>query len=70
STVILNENSTINQTLDTSSTVQHPVEQIVSTAPIHPNYSEITQRQQSFTIWSHESAPPVDELVRAGFFYT
>ncbi|CAM4843224.1 unnamed protein product [Rotaria magnacalcarata] len=70
STIILNENSTNNQTLDTSSTLQHPFEQIVSTAPIHPEYSEITQRQQSFTIWSHESAPPVDELVRAGFFYT
>ncbi|CAF4406551.1 unnamed protein product, partial [Rotaria magnacalcarata] len=70
STIILNENSTTNQTLDTSSTLQHPFEQIVSTAPIHPEYSEITQRQQSFTIWSHESAPPVDELVRAGFFYT
>ncbi|CAF4848971.1 unnamed protein product, partial [Rotaria magnacalcarata] len=51
STIILNENSTTNQTLDTSSTLQHPFEQIVSTAPIHPEYSEITQRQQSFTIW-------------------
>lgn len=36
----------------------------------HSFYKDITSRHGSFSSWSGENLPPVDELVRAGFFYT
>ncbi|CAF4923132.1 unnamed protein product [Rotaria sp. Silwood1] len=73
SAVILNAiltNNLNNQTSGLTSAAQLQFDQIVHTTPYNPAYSDITKRLQSFTTWSHESSPPVDELIRAGFFYT
>ena len=39
-------------------------------APCHPAYSDITKRLESFSSWSNESSPSIEDLARAGFFYT
>jgi hypothetical protein len=73
SALILNELSTQNvnnQVLGSNNTSQLRFEQIVYTAPCHPAYSDITKRLQSYTTWPGEASPSVEELVRAGFFYT
>ena len=43
---------------------------LVNTAACNPAYTEIPRRFASFATWSSENLPPVDDLVRAGFFYT
>jgi hypothetical protein len=43
---------------------------IVHTAACHPQYSEIPKRNASFATWPNENLPSVDDLVRAGFFFT
>jgi hypothetical protein len=43
---------------------------IVSTAACNTNYIEISKRYASFATWPNENVPSVDDLVRAGFFYT
>ncbi|CAF3868418.1 unnamed protein product [Rotaria sordida] len=43
---------------------------IVFTASCNPAYSEIPKRHASFATWPTEDLPSVDDLVRAGFFYT
>ncbi|CAF4692954.1 unnamed protein product [Rotaria sp. Silwood1] len=43
---------------------------IVFTASCNPAYSEIPKRHASFATWPNEDLPSVDDLVRAGFFYT
>ncbi|CAF4609549.1 unnamed protein product, partial [Rotaria sp. Silwood2] len=73
SPVILNEISTNNrnnQIFGSTNAAQLQFDQIVNTTPYNPAYSDITKRLQSFATWSHKSSPSVDELVRAGFFYT
>ena len=66
STLILNDNSNVtSNNLD-----QQRFDQIVYTRPCHAHYSDITKRVESFATWSEQAAPSVDELVRAGFFYT
>ncbi|CAF1456791.1 unnamed protein product [Rotaria sordida] len=40
------------------------------TASCNPAYSEIPKRHASFATWPTEDLPSVDDLVRAGFFYT
>jgi hypothetical protein len=73
STLILNDisrNNVNNRTLGSNDLNQPRFDQIVYTTPCHVVYSDITKRLESFNSWSHESSPPVDELVRAGFFYT
>jgi hypothetical protein len=42
----------------------------VYTAACNTNYIEIPKRYASFATWSNENLPPVDDLVRAGFFFT
>ncbi|UJR15697.1 hypothetical protein I4U23_002631 [Adineta vaga] len=44
--------------------------ELVHTAACHPSYIEIPQRYSSFETWPKENLPCVDNLVRAGFFYT
>ncbi|UJR15698.1 hypothetical protein I4U23_002632 [Adineta vaga] len=44
--------------------------EIVYTAACHPAYIEIPRRHASFEKWTNENQPSVDDLVRAGFFYT
>ncbi len=63
--------------VNASSTCSNPIndnsvacEQIVSTDACHAAYREIPKRYASFNKWSNESSPSVDDLVRAGFFYT
>ncbi len=73
STLILNDistNHTNHQTLGSHHINSPRFDQIVYTNPCHTLYSDITKREESFRTWSGESAPPVDQLVRAGFFYT
>ena len=43
---------------------------IVYTAACHTNYTEVPKRYASFTNWPNENLPSVDDLVRAGFFFT
>ena len=43
---------------------------IVHTAACNPQYSEVPKRLASFSSWSQENLPSVDDLVKAGFFYT
>ena len=43
---------------------------IVYTAACHQNYTEISQRHASFETLPAKNAPPIDDFVRAGFFYT
>lgn len=72
-TLILNDISTNNlnnQAHGLNNMNEHRFDQIVYTRPCHAMYSDITKRHGSFATWSQESAPPVDELVRAGFFYS
>ena len=68
-----NEIPTVNTTsADANPTNTNSVarEQVVSTEAIHLEYREIPRRYQSFSTWTHENSPSVDDLVRAGFFYT
>ena len=72
---IVNERSTMEATSGNhSSTSSHLTSlrsnDIVYTAACNPTYSEIPKRHASFSTWSHENLPSVDDLVRAGFFYT
>ena len=43
---------------------------MVHTAACNPAYTEIPRRHASFASWTSENLPPVDDLVKAGFFYT
>lgn len=65
-TLILNENSTVT----TNALDQQRFDQIVYTRPCHVHYSDLTKRLQSFVSWPEQGNPPVDDLVRAGFFYS
>lgn len=42
---------------------------MILTSPINIDYEEITKRQASFASWPCDSAPFIEGLVRAGFFY-
>jgi hypothetical protein len=44
--------------------------EIVFPVPCNPTYAESPKRHASFAKWPHENLPSVDDLVRAGFFYT
>lgn len=68
---IVNEQSTRENTVNTNMTTE-PVRfnEIVYTAACHTAYIEIPKRHASFTNWPAENSPSVDDLVRAGFFYT
>lgn len=44
--------------------------EIVFTAACNPAYAELPKRHASFATWPNENLPSVDDLVRAGFFYT
>jgi hypothetical protein len=73
SIIIVNESSTIpsNSHLPTSNNLD-PLRsnEIVFTAACNPAYAELPKRHASFATWPNENLPPVDDLVRAGFFYT
>ncbi|CAF3744853.1 unnamed protein product [Rotaria sp. Silwood1] len=70
STLIVNENfssncSSVNAAADTIRS-----NEIVVTAACHSAFIEIPKRHATFANWSKEPLPAVDDLVRAGFFYT
>ena len=56
--------TTLSNHLLTSTNVQ------LSSAAIHPDYAETSQRLASFMTWSYESLPTAHDLAGAGFFYT
>ncbi|CAF1575576.1 unnamed protein product [Rotaria magnacalcarata] len=74
SIIIVNENSTANTSDIRSGTASNlgPLRSndIVFTASCNPTYSEIPKRHASYATWPIEDLPPVDDLVRTGFFYT
>ena len=43
---------------------------IALTAGCNPAYAELPKRHASFATWPQENLTPIDDLVRAGFFYT
>lgn len=70
--VVLNESSTNNtnhRSILLSQANPNQFDQIVNTTPCHPEYASIPSRQNTFSAWSTESSPSVDDLVRAGFFH-
>ncbi|UJR15695.1 hypothetical protein I4U23_002629 [Adineta vaga] len=73
SIIIVNEGATsVVSNLNSSSTNLDPLRsnEIVFTAACNPAYTEIPKRHASFEKWPEENLPAVDDLVRAGFFYT
>ncbi|CAF0905269.1 unnamed protein product [Adineta ricciae] len=58
--------------LSTNTNIVEPIccDEIVHATPCHTEYMGIPRRQVSFETWPNENLPLVDELVRAGFFYT
>ncbi|CAF3001899.1 unnamed protein product [Rotaria sp. Silwood2] len=74
SIIIVNEDSTTTTT-GISSSISNNLSSlqsndIVSRASYNGAYSEIPKRHASFATWPNEDLPLVDDLVRAGFFYT
>ncbi|CAF2810837.1 unnamed protein product [Rotaria sp. Silwood2] len=70
SIVIINEFSNNGHSLTSNNTDPLRFNEIVYTAACHSNYIEIPRRHTSFATWSNENLPPVEDLVKAGFFYT
>jgi hypothetical protein len=67
---IVNELSTRDDSIASASSDPFRSNEIVYTAACHTAYIEIPKRHASFATWVSENLPPVDDLVRAGFFYT
>ena len=67
---IVNELSTRDNSIATASNDLFRSNEIVYTAACHTAYIEIPKRHDSFATWPSENMPSVDNLVRAGFFYT
>ncbi|CAF3768733.1 unnamed protein product [Rotaria sordida] len=69
SILIINESSLRNNSQTVNSHLFH-LNEIVHTTACHADYIEIPKRHASFLSWPKENVPSVDDLVRAGFFYT
>ncbi|CAF3939142.1 unnamed protein product, partial [Rotaria sp. Silwood1] len=67
---IVNEQFTRDNSIGTTNNGMFRSHEIVYTAACHTNYTEIPKRHASFSTWPIENLPSVDDLVRAGFFYT
>jgi hypothetical protein len=70
SIMIVNENLVGNRSSVANTSDAFRSSEIVLTAACNPDYMEIPKRHASFAGWPTESLPSVDDLVRAGFFYT
>ncbi|CAF2615572.1 unnamed protein product [Rotaria sp. Silwood2] len=68
--VIVNENIVSNHSSTVAITVPFRSDEIVSSVACHSAFTEIPKRYASFAKWPGEQLPAVDDLVRAGFFYT
>jgi len=67
---IVNETSTRDGSGSSANNNSILSDQLVSTTACHVAYREIPKRYASFNTWPNENLPSVDDLVRAGFFYT
>jgi hypothetical protein len=69
-----NKSSAEGTTNNHSSTSANPEplrsNEIVLTATCHPCYADLSKRHASFATWPNRNLPSVDDLIRAGFFYT
>ena len=75
SIIIVNENTTAtSSTGNESFTTGNPdylhSPKVVYIAACNPSFTELPRRHASFAAWPVENLPSVDDLVRAGFFYT
>ncbi|CAF3732674.1 unnamed protein product [Rotaria sp. Silwood1] len=70
SILIVNESSASNQSVTGMTINAFRSNGIVLTAACNVAYIEIPKRHASFATWPNEALPSVDDLVRAGFFYT
>ena len=63
---------TVNEQSQTTTNANDSIglEDVVYRVACHPNYSEMPRREASFETWKAENMPSVEDLVRAGFFYT
>jgi hypothetical protein len=68
--LVINEHLTNDQTSASVNVDPFRSNAIVHTAARNTTYIEIPKRYASFTNWPNENAPPVDDLVKAGFFFT
>jgi hypothetical protein len=71
STILIINEYTTNEHLLTSNNIDpFRSNEIVYTAACHTAFIEIPKRLTTFVTWPNENLPSVDDLVRAGFFYT
>jgi hypothetical protein len=68
--LVINEHSTNNQASASANADSFRCDSIVHTAACNTAYIEIPKRYASFANWPNENSPAVDDLVKAGFFYT
>ncbi|CAF1002385.1 unnamed protein product [Rotaria sordida] len=67
---ILNENFSSNCSSANAAADTIRSNEIVVTVACHSGFIEIPKRHTTFANWPKETLPAVDDLVRAGFFYT
>ncbi|CAF3851388.1 unnamed protein product [Rotaria sordida] len=70
SILVINEYGRTDQSLASTSIDPFRCNALVYTVACNTGYIEIPNRYASFTTWPNENLPCVDDLVRAGFFYT
>ena len=75
SIIIVNGNATTPSAAGTHSPTTSNLDplrsqEIVYTAACNPAFTELPRRHASFATWTPDNLPSVDDLVRAGFFYT
>ncbi|CAM4783580.1 unnamed protein product [Rotaria magnacalcarata] len=67
---IINERPINNNSLASNTTDVFRSQEIVYAAACNPHYMEIPKRHASFSTWPNENLPSVENLVKAGFFFT
>ncbi|CAF1218955.1 unnamed protein product [Rotaria sordida] len=70
SILVINEHCHTDQSLASTSIDPFRCNAIVYTTACNTGYIEIPKRHASFVTWSNENLPSIDDLVKAGFFYT
>ncbi|UJR30930.1 hypothetical protein I4U23_018442 [Adineta vaga] len=72
--LIVNENGTVTASANGSATStsadQFRCNEFVHTAACNAAFAELPKRAASFVTWPTDNLPSVDDLVRAGFFFT
>ncbi|CAF3010248.1 unnamed protein product, partial [Rotaria sp. Silwood2] len=67
---IINENLPRDNSAISDNNTSIRCQQIVNVAVSNTFYREVPKRYESFKTWSNENSPSIDDLVKAGFFYT